>query len=215
MKITFLCASALLIEAYNQKILVDGLIANGNIIEDMQKETEDAIIEQRGIFSDLDYLLITHKHEDHYDKKKVDEFIKNNPQTAVISPDSNLQPSNIDIIKGNHIEKGKFPIAHNSYLIQLEEGTILICGDADIDYDWFNSRFSDIDIKYLFVNPLYISSTPARKIIDLLSADKTFVYHIPPEENDQYGYRYLAQKSLSSLSEDSNVYLLDKKNMEL
>jgi hypothetical protein len=62
----------------------------------MDPGTKDQILHSVGMFANIDYLLFTHSHEDHYDSKNVISYLKANPTVKLIVsegalPDKELQ----------------------------------------------------------------------------------------------------------------------------
>lgn len=85
-KLIYISNAGVLIQLKDRKILIDGLCRSNNpIYKDPSPEIAQKI--KRGIppFNDLDLMLITHEHSDHFDPVSVDEFSKNNPGTVILS----------------------------------------------------------------------------------------------------------------------------------
>lgn len=84
--LTYISNAGVLIQLKDRKILIDGLCRSNNpIYKDPSSEITQKIKGGIPPFNDLDLMLITHEHSDHFDPVSVCEFSKNNPKTLIIS----------------------------------------------------------------------------------------------------------------------------------
>lgn len=84
--ITYVSNAGVLISVNNKKILIDGLCKSDiPIYKNPPAEISKQII--RGIppFDNIDIMLITHHHSDHFDSNSIGEFLKYNLNTMVVS----------------------------------------------------------------------------------------------------------------------------------
>ncbi|WP_425802774.1 MBL fold metallo-hydrolase [Desulfitobacterium sp. Sab5] len=85
-KLIYISNAGVLIQLKDRKILIDGLCRSNNpIYKDPSPEIAQKIKGGIPPFNDLDLMLITHEHSDHFDPVSVDEFSKNNPGTVILS----------------------------------------------------------------------------------------------------------------------------------
>lgn len=208
MEIIYLYASALLIKHKENDILIDGLINDSNIIQKASPDIERNIMNREGDFRHVNHLLFSHKHDDHFDSKKIAEFKNRFADVNIITPDfikgkeiANFDDEDYSITcyKNDHIEKSMFDIDHYSICVKTEDSCVFICGDADLRGDWFKVATEDLFIDALFVNPIHIASPPMREAIKCVNVGKIYVYHIPPKENDEYGYRVMAESAVKKV----------------
>lgn len=84
--ITYVSNAGVLIQLKDKKILIDGLCHSRQpLYKDPPAEIAEKI--KRGIppFDNLDLMLITHQHPDHFDPISIHEFRKWNPNTTILS----------------------------------------------------------------------------------------------------------------------------------
>lgn len=85
-KVTYVANAGVLLEIESKKIMIDGL-CNTDI--PIYKNTPEAIRSQivNGVspFDNIDLMLFTHHHADHFDPESTREFLKNNTNASVIS----------------------------------------------------------------------------------------------------------------------------------
>ncbi len=85
-KIRYLTNCAVFIEYGTVKIIVDAIFSGKQPFNIMDRETEEEILNGTGEFENINYVLVTHCHNDHYNGSKLLKFLKNNPQAKLIVP---------------------------------------------------------------------------------------------------------------------------------
>jgi L-ascorbate metabolism protein UlaG (beta-lactamase superfamily) len=87
--VTYIANEGLLIKTATHKILIDALF--GNIKGNWCDQPSDSVsrMMQKGIspFDNIDIVLVTHKHSDHFNESIVINFLKNNQKSMLICPD--------------------------------------------------------------------------------------------------------------------------------
>jgi len=87
LKITYLANCGFLYEGNKSKVLIDPFGTNfGKTFFLPSNETKTNIIKGNVPFDDIDLLLITHIHEDHFNAKLTGAFLLNNPKAKMICP---------------------------------------------------------------------------------------------------------------------------------
>jgi len=87
LKITYLANCGFLYEEGKSKVLIDPFGTKfGKMFYLPSKETKTNIIKGNAPFSDIDLLLITHIHEDHFNAKLTESFLVNNRKAKMICP---------------------------------------------------------------------------------------------------------------------------------
>jgi L-ascorbate metabolism protein UlaG (beta-lactamase superfamily) len=87
-KVTYIANEGFMIQAGSDKIVVDGLFYDDKITFcDVPSEELLAQIE-KGVppFADIDLLLVTHWHLDHFNSSSVSRFLRNNPKCKLVCP---------------------------------------------------------------------------------------------------------------------------------
>jgi L-ascorbate metabolism protein UlaG (beta-lactamase superfamily) len=195
-ELTYLANAGVLLKLGDKKIVIDGFCASTN---PLYKSTPADISEQMILgtppFDNIDLMLITHEHEDHFDGGSIARFLQHNPNTVVIStckviakikglmPSSHglcliaLNPSLSErkSISANgilvqamamlHDGKGYSEVKNLAYLVQYEK-TILHLGDAALVKENFVSLELDKEkIDLLIANFPFVGLPSGRKIV--------------------------------------------------
>ncbi len=120
--ITYVSNAGILLNINNKKILVDGLcVSRISIYKSTPTEICNKIIEGFPPFDNIDNMLITHKHSDHFNANLTCRFLENNINTVVISSReviSNIKSCNPNLPFINLIELN--PLAHNIERINID-----------------------------------------------------------------------------------------------
>lgn len=83
--VTYVGNSGFLVTIGENKILIDGIFT-GFAPEYIQPtEVQDLIANARPPFDNIDLILVTHAHDDHFNLKRVADYLLNNPGTAFVS----------------------------------------------------------------------------------------------------------------------------------
>lgn len=87
LKITYLANCGFLYETNNSKVLIDPFGTEyGSFFYLPSDETKEKIIDGKIPFNNIDLLLITHIHGDHFNAKLTEGFLLNNKKAKVICP---------------------------------------------------------------------------------------------------------------------------------
>lgn len=235
-KIRYFTNCAVFIECGTVKVLIDAIFSGRQPFNIMDEEIEKQIIHGTGDFANIDYVLVTHCHNDHYNGSKLLRFLKNHPMTKLILPcNARLDADRIDIawteptflnsqvgekktidlesmrieyMRTNHLTY-KYP-NHYIYNIILGDSNVLLT--ADMDYEALNilPQFTKKDDSRIFLNHIFLWHRKWREQIVALNYTEVFFYHLPDEERDIYGYRKKALIYWDKHSRDfANAALLD------
>jgi L-ascorbate metabolism protein UlaG (beta-lactamase superfamily) len=82
--LTYVVNEGFIVEAGGKKIMVDGLLSNVGSYQ-IPTMVQRAMVTGRPPFDDIDLVLATHSHEDHFDPQVVGEFLAVNPETRFLS----------------------------------------------------------------------------------------------------------------------------------
>lgn len=194
--ITYVSNAGVLININNKKILIDGLCTSKiRMYKSTPVEIREKIINGISPFDNIDIMLITHQHSDHFDANLICSFFEKSPNTTVISTSkvissirscmSNTRSINLvelnplfhcsERIKINGVEiqaismihEGKDCVDVNNLAFLIEYGVkILHLGDAAPVKENFESlNLKQHKIDALIVNFPYVSIPRAREII--------------------------------------------------
>lgn len=194
--ITYVCNAGVMLQIGNRKILIDGLCRSETPIF---KNTPEMIREQiiKGIppFDNIDVILVTHSHDDHFEASSISWVLENNPNTIVISNTEvisrirvyvsvtehnrliqlDIEAGCTEKVRFNGMEVTAFSMRHDgemykhvnnlAYLIKCGM-TVLSLGDAAPIKDNFESlNLKQYGIDILLANFPYAGLPSARRIV--------------------------------------------------
>jgi L-ascorbate metabolism protein UlaG (beta-lactamase superfamily) len=196
-KVTFIGNSTLLIEANGKKILTDPWF-HGPVYGGIDHRKPPGIPLED--LSDVDAILVTHNHKDHYDKQAMEQLNKNAlvvlPEDKMVNKVKGLGYSNVKTIKPwqeiteENISINAVPAKHPAYqvgyIIKGEETTFYFAGDT-LSIPEFSSmaeRFN-IDVallpigglKMFFIKPSVMGPEDAARAAKTLKAKVLIPIH--------------------------------------
>jgi L-ascorbate metabolism protein UlaG (beta-lactamase superfamily) len=226
-KITQVVNAGLLIEGTHKKILIDGIhnikTHEWSTVDD---ELMDYMLYGKGKFQDINYLLITHQHSDHFNLDKTSEYIRNNKTEHLITTRLNdtklsstdllielekdyYEPGDIDFnnvkikyIKTKHLAHEKVGIDHYVYIIEIDNKKILYLGDADFCKTELIQVLKDIQIHVLIAPFIIMNSTIGRKFIKNVSPGLLIINHLPNSEDDINNYRNIIEMNVMKYKDE-------------
>lgn len=85
--VTYIANCGFLIEIGSQKIIVDGLFKRGhNRYSTPDTTMQQLLVTNQYPFNDVNLILVSHIHEDHFDAEMVNSALLNNKNTLLICP---------------------------------------------------------------------------------------------------------------------------------
>lgn len=193
-QITYIANEGFLISVDGIKILIDALFKSKNYTSPSDSLAYK-IINNIAPVDNINYLLVTHSHPDHFDGKMIKEFLSKNTKTKFISTSEacsmladlgfesprlisqSLEFGETKEIKDGQISVTAFRLDHGSreidnlaYIIKINDYTIMHVGDAFIlqNEEYINKiNWDNYKIDFLFVG--YMDVNPF--VLELL--DKT------------------------------------------
>lgn len=185
-----------------KKILVDAL--HNRYTEVFSSVPDDLLFQiahGEGEFREIDLLVFTHDHPDHYSREWTQEFLRNHPDTHMVSPISDFSGSNVTIlekpeepleIKGiglacvRLIHEGEQfrDVANYGYKFHMDGFTVTVLGDSGPEN--IPQVFADADLA--LYNFPFFTILRGKKMIGELRPKRMIAYHLPYEEKDANGY---------------------------
>ena len=74
------------------RFLVDGIYGKNRFFSPPQKEIQKAVFGMASFYRDVDAVLVTHRHTDHFDAAYVDEYAANNAVRGIYVPRASQDP---------------------------------------------------------------------------------------------------------------------------
>lgn len=160
LQITYIANEGFLFSCDNKKILIDGIFKSKSYTCPSDSLI-DKFLNNKTPVNDIDYLMVTHSHEDHFNKKIVTDFLLKNPKTKFISTSESCNKLNeagltstnlfcqemeigelkeISEIKDEHFSVSAFRLKHGTsteinnlaYVFRINDYSIMHMGDAFI-----------------------------------------------------------------------------------
>jgi len=179
------------------------------------KDIENQVLDPRHC-PKLDYVIITHEHEDHYCKHKMIAFLKQQTQAKVISNEKVISELHeeidetriVSVVKGKRgdviiIVKGvNIQVFHSTHMgasfknivnvctmITWKGKKLLIPSDAEPRELLMGDYLRGQKVDFLIVPFPYITLNSVRKLVkDIIQPEQILAIHLPSEDNDQDGY---------------------------
>lgn len=203
LEILYLYNSGVLLSYGEEALLFDGVFDDSNFFDKMPPGYKETLMKKEIPFEHVNALLFTHCHNDHYDADTVNKFAGKYSTAEIIAPIEGYEDKligewgmftiglfDIEYLKTRHIFAGDLTCDNYVYKITAGERSIVITGDTDPNsFDKIIDRFGK-DADVFLINAatfLYEMKRPEDTL--LKHVKNLFVYHLPTEANDDYGYR--------------------------
>ncbi len=129
--VTYIANCGYLLEIDNQKIIIDGLFKLGhNRYPKPDTSTQRLLVSNQYPFDNINLILVSHTHEDHFDKEMVLTCMLNNPTAKLICPQQVIDSLSENETIYNKIKIriiGCTPDAFTSQLIHIGNIEIQAC----------------------------------------------------------------------------------------
>jgi L-ascorbate metabolism protein UlaG (beta-lactamase superfamily) len=187
-------------------IFLDGLHGGREFgYSDSFEETVEDCRTKTGVFKNLQALLFTHKHIDHFDSKLI-EVVDEKKQLLLYAPDweeNNVNEQKLGrdlaffkigsfkIYAITTIHDGKPELRaepHVSFLINTEEESFFFAGDATFlvsEAERINGLCEHL-LSAAFINPYQVLLGENKKFLRKLDPEKVILIHKPLQKDDSY-----------------------------
>ena len=214
-KIDYIINCAVLIQYGTVKILVDGIFSGRQPFDIMDPDTEKQILEGQGDYNVINYILVTHCHNDHYNGSKIIKFLRTHSEAVLVVPhnarlDENqvagledrilrieteigvrrqivFEDFRVEYMKTEHLTF-HYP-EHYCLNIVFGRGNVLLTADMSLDRLPLMGEFTKKEKSWLFANSIALWHKKWRQQLLNLQYDQICFYHLPSEGRDQLGYR--------------------------
>ena len=85
--------SGVLVSFGGRRVLVDGIYGKNRFFSPPLKEVQRAVFGMDSPYRDVDFLLFTHRHTDHFDAAYTDEYARNNRVRGIYVPRAGADPA--------------------------------------------------------------------------------------------------------------------------
>ena len=201
------------VDVEGRRFLIDAVFRDGIGPYAVSTPQERARIEQaQGPYADVDALLVTHWHDDHFDAGAVAAHLEHNPRAVLISSAEvvdqvraaapRLAPSRLQafvpapgevavtrvgdvpvrIIRARHNRSRRFPEQHVVFLIG-DRAPVLHVGDADPRADNFVALSALPRPAVAFLPFWYVSDPASRAMVaEAIRPRRIVAVHVPPRD---------------------------------
>lgn len=216
----------------NTRIIIDGLFKDlRDYFTDLPAEVWRLMEAGRGDLANVDYLLFTHGHFDHYYGPYLRAYMAHNKVGGILLPpldetedlaaayksygELNLpwqqgemvlrDDIRLRVIEIRHVDKLYHHIPVLCLLFTLGSTHILFLSDADFQQEAYE-QLRDVDIDYLFITPIFYNNPAGRRIIkDVLKVKKIVIYHLPALEDDKFMYYKMVNRDIEKYANKDEV----------
>lgn len=157
-RVTYVGNSGFLITVGDKKVLIDAIFSGFHGIYQLPLNVQDALIHARPPFDDIDLILATHNHPDHFSASMVQTHMQNNPKAVFVSTNqvtnqivgfgdrvitlgasvgnpvqkviNGIQVEAIYLSHGN-VASGETEVFNQGYVINIDGVTVFHTGDID------------------------------------------------------------------------------------
>lgn len=213
LEVTYIANEGFLISMGGTKLLIDALYKTKNY-PSPSDDVAASMVDGISPFNDVDYVLVTHDHADHFSAEMVSRFLLNHPGTQFIASSeacaklagdsaAKRRRSGIDLKIGRHRtirgkkaeivvlrldHSGSRDISNLAFLVRSNGHTIMHVGDALLAQNEENLRAFDwrsYNVDLLFIEH-FDRSSPAQEIIEnLIKPRHVVLMHIPAGEEEK------------------------------
>jgi L-ascorbate metabolism protein UlaG (beta-lactamase superfamily) len=191
-RVTFIGNSGFLISAGGTKVLIDAFF-EGFEDDVLPEYVLDYLLNAKPPFDNVDLILATHDHADHFSASMVARYLQNNPSTVFIStsqaagqltgfggrvialdPRSGT-PEDTEVrgiqVKAIYISHGTPPAGteetyNNGYIVSMNGVTFFHCGDINDIRDVVPYHLNDLQVDIAFITHFYFMNSSSRDIFN-------------------------------------------------
>lgn len=234
--IVYISNAAVLLQYRGVKVLIDGLYRDtSGYFSQLPDTVWESMRQGIGETSNIDYLMFTHVHADHFYEPYVSKYLQKNAVKGYAAPffsesfkgcgvlafDSEkkavltegLVCSYLDI---RHLDPHFYDVTNRCYLMELGEKRILFLGDADYQAEAF-AALCGTKIDIAFVTPVFFNHEAGRKILqEILHIRKIILYHFPFRRDDTMQMEKMARRDIARYTKkDQPIVIWNKTGQSL
>ena len=212
--------------------MIDGILSDSNWFNKQTHSMKEELKRLFSGFKGRRIMAFTHCHPDHYDDDSVYEYLLEGYVDTLLLPNNmeyaekciaqacyrsevtivkgeksryHFENPTISFIKTKHVQYAGFEnIDHYSVLLTSGDEKHLVLSDMAPENIVYLLDVTGNDINTIFVNPILLGKKKWLKLIAELLPDTDFyIYHLPDDDMDSYGYKKLVQSNF----EDYKKYI--------
>lgn len=218
------------------RILLDGLYKDlGKNFTDLPEWAWKLMKKGKGELANVDYLLFSHSHYDHYYSPYFSEYMAVNDVKGICFPLIDSTPGlavaeaefankriqfdinneavldqgiKLKIFTTRHVDKQYYHIPNQCFRLDLEGMKLAFLSDVDY-YEEDFTKEKDFTADIAFVTPIFYNHPKGRKILrEHIKAKETIIYHLPSPEDDRFMYFKMAQRDVEKYAQQGEKVLI-------
>ena len=217
------------------RILLDGLYKDlGKNFTDLPEWAWKLMKKGKGELANVDYLLFSHSHYDHYYSPYFNEYMAANEVKGICFPpidettglpeavaeytdkvihlDKNNeaildQGIELKVFTTRHVDKQYYDVPNQCFRLNLSGIKLAFLSDVDYYEEAFAEEDFTADIA--FVTPIFYNHPKGRRILrDIMKVKETIIYHLPSPEDDRFMYFKMAQRDVEKYVQEGEKVLI-------
>ena len=202
LKAVFLGNSGCCITDGQTAVLLDAPNGLYSVFDAVSESEMTEIMQRKPPFDCIRAVLFSHRHSDHYNKKRLQMLLESHPDLQVFYPNGSTAPSGTLSVGGARVEYAAVPhsgvefsdVPHVVYWIDMNGTCVYFSGDATWDKQKHQSiwkgRVPDVGIW----NPNFINHEEGRALMQQCKTN--ILCHLPNRSEDVLGIGKKAQSSI-------------------
>lgn len=223
MKITLMCSCGLLLEQDEQQLLIDA--PNGELLPFTRcpEDVTRAVLAGEKPFDNLQGVLFTHLHPDHYDTAAVGALLGLHRVQAFLPSWEDAEEVqmtagafSVRAVRVPHVPAPKFPeVAQYALLVATGEKSVYITADATPDAERHLQILGGCKVDAAFWNSQVLSYPACRAMLSEC-AKWNYIYHMPIDPADVTGIRRKCERNMVRFGNElKNVSVLEEYPFEI
>ena len=232
----YISNAAVFLQYGETKILVDGLYRDqSGCFSDIPAKILEPMLRGKGELRDIEYLLFTHSHSDHFYAPYVERYLEHNQIKGLCLPPAWQSPTfmkegaenaniqfdefgkaaltdeiSLEYFDVRHLDQKFRHIVNRCFLIRAGKTTILFLGDGDYQENAF-LPMAEKSVDIVFVTPVFYNHEKGRRILrEIIQPKQIVLYHLPFPENDRMRFGKMAKRDVEKYGEGQSISIWNK-----
>lgn len=217
------------------RILIDGLYKDlGENFTDLPEWEWKLMREGKGDLANVDYLLFSHSHYDHYYSPYFIAYMEKNTIQGLLLPPVDETPGlaaaevefaqklisldarneallgtniKLKVFTTRHIDKQYYHVPNQC--IRLDLGKLKLAFLSDVDYYEEDFLTADFTADVAFVSPIFYNNEKGRRILqEIMHVKQVVIYHLPAPGDDRFMYYKMAQRDVEKHKKEGQKVLI-------